>query len=65
MSILHHVATVQDDELRGRVYEMRLIISSTGLVHPEIKIRSLIINHHVVPNPFDFCSSSEHKLRSF
>ncbi len=33
------------------------------LVHPTMKIMSLITHPHVVQNPKDLCSSSEHKLR--
>ncbi len=36
--------------------------SFKGIVHPKMKILSLIIHPHVVPNPKDLCSSSEHKL---
>ncbi len=33
-----------------------------GLVHPKMKILSLITHPDVVPNPWDLRSSSEHKL---
>ncbi len=36
-----------------------------GLVHPKCKILSLITHPHVVSNPWDLRSSSEHKLRYF
>ncbi len=36
-----------------------------GIVHPKIKILSLITHPHVVFNLHDLCSSSEHKLRYF
>ncbi len=36
-----------------------------GIVHPEIKIISLIAHPYVIPNQQDLCSSSEHKLRYF
>ncbi len=36
-----------------------------GIVHPKMKILSLITHPHVVPNPLDLRSSSEHKLRYF
>ncbi len=32
------------------------------IVHPKMKILSLITHLHVFPNPEDFCSSLEHKL---
>ncbi len=35
------------------------------IVHSKMKILSLITHPHVVPNPLDLRSSSEHKLRSF
>jgi len=35
------------------------------LVHAKMKILSSITHPHVVPNPQDFCSPSEHKLRFF
>ncbi len=36
-----------------------------GLVHPKMKMMSLITHPHVVPTPRDLRSSSEHKLRFF
>ncbi len=36
-----------------------------GLVHPKMKIMSLITHPHVVPNLWELCSSSEHNLRCF
>ncbi len=36
-----------------------------GLVHQKMKILSLITHPHVVSNPWDIRSSSEHKLRYF
>ncbi len=33
-----------------------------GIVHPKMKILSLITHPHVVPNLKDLCSSSEHKI---
>ncbi len=36
-----------------------------GIVHPKMKILSLITHPHVVPNLKDLHSSSEHKLRYF
>ncbi len=36
-----------------------------GIVHPKMKILSLITHPHFVPNPSDLCSSSEQKLRCF
>jgi len=35
-----------------------------GLIHPKIKILS-VTHPHVVQTPYDFSSSSEHKLRYF
>ncbi len=35
------------------------------IVHPKMKMQSLITHPHVVPNPEDLLSSSEHKLRYF
>ncbi len=39
--------------------------NNKGIVHPTMKILSLITPPHVVPNPWDLCSSSEQKLRYF
>ncbi len=36
-----------------------------GIVHPKMKILSLITHRHVFPNPQDLRSSSEHKLTYF
>ncbi len=36
-----------------------------GIVHPKIKILSLITHPHVVPNLWDLRSSSDDKLRKF
>ncbi len=36
-----------------------------GIVHPKMKILSIITHSHVIPNPKDLRSSSEHKLRYF
>ncbi len=36
-----------------------------GLVHPKMKIMSLITHPHVDPNPQDLHSSSKNKLRYF
>ncbi len=30
-----------------------------------MKILSVITDPHLIPNPYNFCSSSEHKLRYF
>jgi len=40
-------------------------IALKGLVHPKMKMMSLITHPHVIPNPKDLRSSSEHKLRYF
>ncbi len=40
-------------------------LSLKGMVHPRMKILSLITLPHVVPNPQDLRSSSERKLRCF
>ncbi len=41
------------------------ILAFKGIVHPKIKILSLITHPHVVPNLQDLHSSSEHKLKYF
>ncbi len=51
-------------ELNFRVFVINSYCIFKGLVHPKMKILSLITHPCVVPNPWDH-SASEHKLRYF
>ncbi len=49
----------------GRKPQGSVTCAIKGIVHPKMKMMSLITHPHVIPNPKDLCSSSEHKLRYF
>jgi len=46
-----------------KMYYSLNLVGFQGLVHPKLKILSLITQLHVVPNPLDMRSSPGHKQR--
>ncbi len=65
MYIYMYCSICGDAQYIGTISVILKIGQLKGIVHPKMKILSLITHPHVVPNLKDLCSSSEHKLRYF